>query len=387
MNKIYLIKNLSNWMLDELIAFSGQTKFKVIFLRTQSEFYDEGIKTLRNNGIEILIKPFKFNFFFKKLFFIILFFFKNIWKFIWGYSSIIGLKSLYWFLKMNLSQFEKPLSLHAQFATQASILAFMLKEFYKEDVEYYFTFHAYDIYFNNKWFSKLVNESKNALSISDYNIKYVKENYININADKIKLSRLGAFQPVIKNKEKDKKIFTIGLMSWFEEKKGIIYLLKAMKQISRGNKDINLILAGDGPLKQDILTYIENNNLGNIIKYMGKIKGRRKVDFLKSLDAFILPAISLPNNQDGIPVVLMEAISYGLPLISTNISGIPEICINEYNGYLIKEKEVKPIIYSINKLKKDKSLRIKFSENSLELSKKYDIDINSKNKVNMLGWC
>ena len=72
--KIYLIKNISTWMLDELLAFSEYTKFKVVLLRKPPEFYDEGLKKLKNNDIEIIIRPFKYNYIIKKLIFIIPFF-------------------------------------------------------------------------------------------------------------------------------------------------------------------------------------------------------------------------------------------------------------------------------------------------------------------------
>ncbi|GAI80889.1 unnamed protein product, partial [marine sediment metagenome] len=150
--------------------------------------------------------------------------------------------------------------------------------------------------------------------------------------------------------------------------------------------EIKLILAGDGPLRKDIIDYINDNDLKESIEYIGKVKGKKKEEFFKSLDVFVLPSISLPNDQDGIPVVLMEAISYGLPLISTNVSGIPEICENNCNGYIVSEKNVNALITSINKVKKDQKLRNDFRSKSLELSLQYDIEINSRNKVQMMGW-
>jgi hypothetical protein len=97
-NKIYLIKNLAPWMMDELKAFSENFNFTVIFLRNQKDFYREDIELLADNGVNIIFKPFKLNFFPKKLSFTILFFFKNFNKFWDGYNLAIGFKSLGWFL-------------------------------------------------------------------------------------------------------------------------------------------------------------------------------------------------------------------------------------------------------------------------------------------------
>ena len=90
--------------------------------------------------------------------------------------------------------------------------------------------------------------------------------------------------------------------------------------------------------------------------------------------------------MDGIPVVLMESISYNLPLISTNISGIPEICINNHKGFLVSEKNAKEIVESIVKIFGNDNLRNMFSVNSRKLIAKYDIDNNSFLKLNKLNW-
>lgn len=381
---IYIIKNLAPWMLDELIAFSQTTFFDIVFLRPQKDFYADGLSQIKNNGVKIYIKPTSKNNFFKKLLLISRFFLSNISNFSFDYNGVIGLKSIYWFLRMDLSIFSSDSNIHAQFATQASIIALLIKIYFKNIPEYSFTFHAYDIYFSNKWFSLLVKNCNKAFSISQFNIDYVKRKYIN--SDNIILSRLGVFRDNnVKIKKNNKhESFTLGLMSWFIDKKGIRYLLEAIKQLSDIN--IKLILAGDGPLKPDILTFIKVNNLNNKVKYIGKIKGEQKKNFLESLDTFILPAITIPNDMDGIPVVLMEAISYGLPIISTNVSGIPEICINDYNGLLIQEKNVSEIKETIKKLYNDKLLKENFSFNALELSNEYDIVKNSKQKLLMMNW-
>jgi len=176
-------------------------------------------------------------------------------------------------------------------------------------------------------------------------------------------------------------------MSWFVEKKGVKYLLEALKIVKgKGYNKVKLILAGDGPLKEDYLKYIYENDIESLVDYIGSVDGNTKVDFYNSLDAFILPSISLPNDQDGIPVVLMESIAYGLPIISTNVSGIPEICIDKYNGFLLEEKNTEVIVKAIISLIDDRQQLAKYSKNSLQLRKEYDIEINSKEKMKAMGW-
>lgn len=387
MNKVYLIKNLNPWMMNELLAFSKLSNFLVILIRKPDDFYKDDLNKLRKNNIEIIYEPFNYNEALRKLIFIFKFLFKNFLNFFIGYSAVLGWKSLYWFYKLDISLFEPPLNLHAQFATQAAIISLLIKKYLKNDVEYSFTFHAHDIYFDNRWFPALVNDSKQSFSISEFNISYVKNKFKDFDPKKIKLSRLGVFYPQLNSagKKHDVNSLIVGFMSWFVQKKGINYLLEAINQL-KNEKDIVFKIAGDGPLKNFVINYIKHHELDDNVKYLGKLKGDQKDDFFKSIDVFILPSIKTKKDMDGIPVVLMEAISYGIPLISTNISGIPEICRNRKNGILVPEKDVDAIVDAVIYMYKNKEKIKKYSFNSLNISKKYDIVDNCYKKMKLMNW-
>lgn len=388
-NNKYIIKSLAPWMIDELLAFSESNNFDIIFLRDQEKFYNEAIEELRSRNIKIYTKPKKFTNLFKKAKIILIFIFNNLSKFKLNYNGIIGLKSIWWFFFIDLSIFSENSNIHAQFATQPALICLLIKQYFSNKPKYSFTFHAHDIYFDNAWFEILVKNSHKSFSISDYNIDYVNKNYGL--SDNIVLSRLGVFRDDIGKRKtvarSESSTFTLGLMSRFVEKKGISYLLKSMLSLNQQGYDkITLKLAGDGPLQEDITQFIKKNDLSKVIKCLGRVKGQTKKDFYNSLDAFILPSITIKNDQDGIPVVLMEAVAYGLPLISTKVSGIPEICIDNYNGFLIEEKNINEIMTSILELNKNKVIVEKFSKNALSISDKYDIRTNSMEKIESLEW-
>ena len=388
MERIYLIKNPSAWMMDELIAFSYFTKFQVLFIRQPGTFYQPRIAQLTANGIDVVFCPFQYKLDIKKLLFSFWFILKNAKHFLSRYSFVVGIKSLWWFLFSDDRFFNKDVSIHAQFATQSALLAMLLKAYFrKQKIEYYFTFHAYDIFFNNRWFVPLVNNATKCFSISEYNIKYVQKKYTGIEADKIEIARLGAFSNPSFYKTKDPKgVFRLGFISWFVEKKGITYLLQAMQVIASKNKYIQLFIAGDGPLRKDIENFIADHQLQESIHYVGKLDNEEKYHFFAELDALVLPAVTLKNDKDGIPVVLMEAISYGLPIISTNISGIPEICIDQFNGLLVPEKNVNALVDAIGTLYNNEQLMEMFSGNALQLFKSYRIEDNSLLKLKSLNW-
>ena len=373
-------------MINELLAFSLFTQFRLVLLRKPARIYHNDIEELKARGVEIFITPFQAFPSLKRGLFSVYFILKNISCFLGFKNFVFGIKSIHWFTILRRNIIPSHSSVHAQFATQASIIALLYKNYLKY-VEYSFTFHAHDIYFPNRWFRLLVNESEKAISISEYNINYVENRYLKYNTDKINLSRLGVFLPKIRSTQKH-DLLTIGFLSWWEEKKGLLILLNAFKSlIDECRVPIRLILAGDGPMHNHVINFIKDNKLHNYIEVRGKIFGKNKGDFYKEIDIFTLPSIASQNDMDGIPVVLMEAVSFGVPIISTNLSGIPEICKNNYNGFLIPSNDITALKKAILKFYYMDDVQFQqFRRRAYKSSRDYDIIENSKNKLEKLRW-
>ena len=82
----------------------------------------------------------------------------------------------------------------------------------------------------------------------------------------------------------------------------------------------------------------------------------------------------------------MEAIAYSLPVISTDVSGIPEICINDFNGHLVPERDVNALVNSMIYFHQQSEKMEEYAMNSKQLSNEYDIRTNSMKKLKSLGW-
>ena len=377
-------------MMDELVVFAELTKFNIIFLRRQDVFYSDKIKILEDKGINVIYLNTRNIFSVSRFRFCFIFIIRHLKCFLNLHSLIYGLKSIGYFLMLDFKIFkEEKIEMHCQFATQSTIMGLMIKEYLKTNVSYSFTYHAYDIFVKNLWFTTLTTNAEKAFSISNFNIDYVIRNYKIKDKSKIHYLPLGVFTPEIAPTRisfTDRNILRLGFLSYFVEMKGINYLLPAINKLKNSNIRFVINIAGDGPLKEDMISFVEKNSLKEYVIFHGLIKNEDKDRFYRKLDLFILPSISKGIETDGLPVVLMEAVSYGLPIISTNVSGIPEICINNYNGYLIQQKSVEEIVNAITKFYNSPSKWQEFSHNSLEISNKYNIVDNSKYKLKMLGW-
>ena len=116
------------------------------------------------------------------------------------------------------------------------------------------------------------------------------------------------------------------------ESKGIMDLLEACKQLTIKGLDFRCTVAGgEGDLKEkDIVQFIEANNLQKCVSYVGKVSGEQKTSVFRNADVFIHP-----TKEDCFPLVLLEAMQFSLPIITTNEGAIREMVKDNENGFIV----------------------------------------------------
>ncbi len=183
-----------------------------------------------------------------------------------------------------------------------------------------------------------------------------------VDENKILFARFGVntkrFMPK-KNQELRKKIGlnkkTILFVGRLTYEKGIITLIKAFKKI----KNANLLIIGDGELRNFVEKEANNRN----IFYVGKINFNEIHNYFNCADIFCVPSIPHKLWEEQYGEVFLQAMSSGLPVISTNSGAIPEI-VSEKEGILITPLSINELRESINKLLSDDKLRKKMSINA-----------------------
>lgn len=155
------------------------------------------------------------------------------------------------------------------------------------------------------------------------------------------------------------------------KRKGVYEIIEAGKYIQ--NNVIIINLYGDGELKdlKEFEKLITENNLQEKIKINSWISGDKKDEAYRSADIYILPSY-----EEGLPMSVLEAMSYKLPVISTPIGGIPEAVKDNVNGFLIEAGDYQALAQKIDLLASDKELREKMGQESLKIAKdKFDVNI------------
>jgi colanic acid/amylovoran biosynthesis glycosyltransferase len=130
-------------------------------------------------------------------------------------------------------------------------------------------------------------------------------------------------------------------VSNFVEKKGHRYTLEAFSRYLGGRPRDRLILAGDGPLRAAMEELCVTRGLAGRVVFAGRVVKSEVTDLMRSADVFVHHSVTASDgDMEGIPTVLMEAMSTGLVVVSTRHSGIPELVDHGVDGFLVGERDV-----------------------------------------------
>ena len=141
----------------------------------------------------------------------------------------------------------------------------------------------------------------------------------------------------------------IGTICQINRQKGLTYLVEALAPICL-DYNVKIIIAGDGPLREDIQQQVKEKGLLEKIILPGYI--HTVPEHLDLFDMYVLPSL-----YEGFPIALVEALSHSLPVIATNINGCREAVENEKTGLLVPARDPKSLEDAMRKLIGDPQLR------------------------------
>lgn len=140
------------------------------------------------------------------------------------------------------------------------------------------------------------------------------------------------------------EVFRIGILANVLEKKGYLDLIKISAELKRENLFHIIKYAGRDEMNGLFERLIESNNLKDNFDKLGYINN--KDSFFDGIDIFLLPSY-----LEGFPTSVLEAISYGKPVVVSNVGGIPEIIKNGKNGFICEPGDIRGFVSSILQLR------------------------------------
>lgn len=269
--------------------------------------------------------------------------------------------------------------IHAHFAAGATSNAMIIARL----LSLTFSFTAHNTYFTDRILIR--EKTREALFISI--ISEFSKNYLlnfvpgeNLGG-KCHIVRCGVATQAIPSMEKAnrRKPPFILFVAQLAERKGALYLVKACEILAARDVRFSCIIAGDGPEREKLEKMVSETDIDKLVSFPGALYQEEVKKLLQTADIFALPCItSEDGDMDGIPVALMEAMVMGIPVVSTHVSGIPELIRDGVSGLLVEEKDATALADSLQRLLENKELARETGENARKkITAEFDLGTNA----------
>lgn len=138
-----------------------------------------------------------------------------------------------------------------------------------------------------------------------------------------------AAYPTLKVVEKNENKVRLLFMGEIGERKGVFDLLRAISEHKQELEDKIELRIGGNKQEEKLMSVINGNGLQDFVKFEGFVTGENKIELFNWANVYVLPSFN-----EGLPISILEAMSYKMPIVSTPVGGIPEV-VDESNGVLV----------------------------------------------------
>jgi len=238
-----------------------------------------------------------------------------------------------------------------------------------------FTAHAKDIYTSNKdQLREKIKLARFVVTCTDYNRKYLEDIAGDLDTPIHCIYHgidLDLFSPVTDHSDctPPYNLLTVARMT---EKKGLPTLYRALRILKDENFQFNHTLIGDGDDREKILQLITDLELADCCQWLGTRTHNEVLKQFERSDLFVLACeIAKNGDRDGIPNVLVESLAMGVPGLSTCVSAIPEILIQEKSGVTVAPGEPEKMAHNIKRVLLGRDLRRNIIQGGTEHTRKH----------------
>lgn len=272
-------------------------------------------------------------------------------------------KSVFFARQMEIEEIHH---VHAHFASHPAAAAFIIHRL--TGISYSFTAHGSDLHRDRHMLLEKVAEAEFVVAISDYNKRLIisecRENY----QDKVMVIHCGVDTDVFQFRsnetsfEKGEKPFMILCVGTLHEVKGQTYLIEACRILQEKGVDFVCHFVGGGPDEFALRKFSAAVGLSERIYFHGRQKQERIAQLLQDADVLVAPSVPTDDGRrEGIPVVLIEAMSSGVPVIGSDLSGIPELILHESTGLLVPPRDALALAIALERYYREPVLRKSFA--------------------------
>ena len=232
--------------------------------------------------------------------------------------------------------------LHAHFASNATTVALLASRL--SAIPFSFTAHARDIYHtyvdpetDDQLRRRKIREAAFVVTVSDFNLDHLRTLAPDAHSRKIRRlyngTDLARFTPHADAGRPNDRFLAVGRLV---EKKGFTHLVDACRLLEARGIDHHCTIVGEGPLRAELEEQIRACAIAHRIELVGACSQERIRTLMQASSAIVLPCVvGKSGDRDGLPTVLLEGMAMRLPVISTQVAGVPEIVDPNRTGLLV----------------------------------------------------
>ncbi len=252
----------------------------------------------------------------------------------------------------------KLVHLHAHFANSPATVALLASKL--TGVPFSFTAHATDIYkyeVNPRSLARKVEAARFVVTVSDFNKAHMEQTARTGGGSIVRLYNGIDLERFAPNGTPPLRPFRIVCVARLVEKKGLAFLIDACGRLRDRGLDFRCEIVGKGRLRSELNSLIRRHKLGKQVALLGPQSQLEVMARYHSAHLYVLPCIIGPDgNREGLPVSIVEALACGLPVVTTPLTGIPEVVRDRYNGLIVPPGDSEILADAIETLIRDRAL-------------------------------
>ncbi len=142
------------------------------------------------------------------------------------------------------------------------------------------------------------------------------------------------------------------------EMKGTVYVIRAFAKIAQQVPEVELVIIGDGPLRQRMQALAQSLGLAQRVRFLGAQPHQTVMTWMRKAAMLVLPSVQTRTGRnEGLGMVFLEAAASGVPVIGSYQGGIPEVIIDGETGLLVPQRDVEALAARMTQLLDDRSMR------------------------------
>lgn len=199
-------------------------------------------------------------------------------------------------------------------------------------IHYSLTLHGSDLLTHGAYLDTKLERCRFCITISEYNRRYILQKFPAVEVGKVSVSRLGVTVPERIEGVRDRGLeqsFRLLAVGRLHRVKNHAFLIRACAQLRDAGLEFECAIAGDGPERSSLTRLIRKNQIEDRVTLLGHVSTSKMDALYRHSDAVVLT-----SQSEGIPLVLMEAMARGKPVLAPAITGIPELVTPGKTGFL-----------------------------------------------------